>query len=308
MWITSYASLFHKPGAPLFDLCLAGRLGQDPRMFFSWYAADYSTDPELHDADPETRANPSQASWADSGYLEQQRRRLPAHKYRRLHLNLPGLPEGSAYQVEPVMDAVDRGVSVRSVPPGGAAVAFVDMSGGSSDDAVLAIAHLAADGSVVLDVVMNQGPPPPFDPRAAVARFAAVLRERGLARVIGDKYAGETFVSDFRQHGIGYELCPLSKHEIYEAFEPLLNAREVRLLDVPSLEQQLLGLLWRGNRIDHPAGEHDDYANAAAGALVLAARRPVEPASATIPPPSYVERPSAVFGTLQSRRLWRQVR
>ena len=43
------------------------------------------------------------ASWGDGGeYLEQQRRRLPAHKFRRLHLNLPGLPEGSAFQPEPV--------------------------------------------------------------------------------------------------------------------------------------------------------------------------------------------------------------
>jgi hypothetical protein len=36
------------------------------------------------------------------------------------------------------------------------------------------------------------------------------------------------------------------------------------LLDVATLEQQLLGLAWRGGRIDHQAGEHDDYANAVA--------------------------------------------
>ena len=30
--------------------------------------------------------------------------------------------------------------------------------------------------------------------------------------------------------------------------------------------------MWRGGRIDHPAGEHDDFANAAAGAVVLAAQ------------------------------------
>jgi hypothetical protein len=29
-------------------------------------------------------------------------------------------------------------------------------------------------------------------------------------------------------------------------------------------------LVWRANKIDHPGGEHDDYANGAAGALHLA--------------------------------------
>src|SRR5262245_35286837 len=83
MWITSYASIYHKPGVPLFDLCAMGRAGRDPRMFFSWYAGDYTTDPDFIDVDPETRANPSRASWADQSYLAQQRRRLPAHKFRR---------------------------------------------------------------------------------------------------------------------------------------------------------------------------------------------------------------------------------
>lgn len=96
MWITSYASIYHRPGVPLFDLTQHGRAGTDPRMYFSWYAADFTTDPALAQADPETRANPSRDSWQDPDYLAQQQRRLPAHKYRRLHLNLGGLPEGSA--------------------------------------------------------------------------------------------------------------------------------------------------------------------------------------------------------------------
>jgi hypothetical protein len=42
------------------------------------------------------------------------------------------------------------------------------------------------------------------------------------------------------------------------------------LLDVPVLEQQLLGLVWRAGKIDHPNGEHDDFSNAGCGALVVA--------------------------------------
>jgi hypothetical protein len=41
------------------------------------------------------------------------------------------------------------------------------------------------------------------------------------------------------------------------------------LLDVPILEQQLLGLMWKGGRITHQTGEHDDHANAVAGVLGL---------------------------------------
>jgi len=53
MWITSYASIYHKPDVPLFDLLATGKKGADPRMFFSWYAADYVTDPAFESLSPE---------------------------------------------------------------------------------------------------------------------------------------------------------------------------------------------------------------------------------------------------------------
>jgi phage terminase large subunit-like protein len=34
-WITSYASIFHRPGVSLFDLMATGKRGADPRMLFS---------------------------------------------------------------------------------------------------------------------------------------------------------------------------------------------------------------------------------------------------------------------------------
>jgi len=37
-WITSYASIYHRPGVPLFDLFARGKSGKDRRMYFSWYA------------------------------------------------------------------------------------------------------------------------------------------------------------------------------------------------------------------------------------------------------------------------------
>lgn len=287
-WITSYASLLHRPGVPLFDLMARGKAGADPRMYFSWYAADFTTDPAAAALDPESRANPSRQSWADPDYLAQQRRRLPSHRYRRLHLNLPGLPEGSAFTAEMVMGAVERGRPHRESEPGTAYKAFVDMSGGSSDDAVIAVGHLDADGRAVVDRVLHQGQPPPFDPAKAVPRFAAELKRYGVRRVQGDAYAGETFKRRFEEEGVAYEVAPLPASKLYEALEPRLNGGRVALPDVPEVEQQLLGLVWKASKITHPPGEHDDYANAVAGLVhMLLAEGPAAPLA---PMPGAVER------------------
>jgi hypothetical protein len=190
---------------PLFDLMKIGRERRDPRMLFSWYGADYTTDPDFQDLDPEGRANPSMngPTW-DSGYLQQQRTRLPSHKFRRLHLNLPGLPEGSAYTAEMVMDAVDRNVRERPPQDGVAYRAFVDMSGGSSDDAFLAIAHKDQEGHGVLDCLVDQGPEPPFDPNKAVPRFVDVMKRYRVIAVTGDAYAGQTFRMAFEGLGVAF--------------------------------------------------------------------------------------------------------
>ena len=226
--ITSYASIFHRPGVPLTDLMQAGWAGRDRRMLFSWYGGDRTTDPDFAVLPPEERANPSMASWADPGYLAQQQRRLPAHKYRRLHLNLPGLPEGSAFQPEPIFDGIARGVMVRPPQPGIAYVGFVDMSGGSDDDAVLGIAHRDADDRAVLDSLTDQGQRPPFDPNKAVERFVRLLRDYRVSRVVGDRYAGETFRSQFTAQGITYEVAEKTTSELYEALEPRLNGGACR--------------------------------------------------------------------------------
>ena len=268
-WITSYASIYNTAGAPLYDLMHQGKRGEDPRLLFSWYGADYGTDPEFAELQSaERRANPSMDSWGNSEYLEQQRRRLPTHKYRRLHLNLPGMPDGTYFDAQRVMDLVAAGRYYLPVREDVRYVAFVDMSGGSSDDASLGIAHYDdTHQRAVLDVIVTQAGRPPFNPRDAVRKFATLLAEYRVSRVVGDRYAGETFVQDFLDHGISYQLATHTKHELYEALEPRLNAREVELLDNQKLIEQLLGLVVRGTKIDHQTGCHDDLANAAAGVI-----------------------------------------
>ena len=274
IWITSYAGIRHAPGIPLYDFMQAGKRGDDERMFFSWYGGDFTTDPALADAEPERRANPSMASWGNAGYLAQQRKRLPTHKFRRLHLNLPGAPDGAAYDGDKVMSAIVTGRKRLPKAEGRVYHAFVDMSGGSSDDAVLAIAH-RDDSASVLDVLMSQTGSPPFNPRDAIRKFVAELKAWGISRVTGDAYAGLTFRQDFEAAGVSYALSQKSASEIYDAFEPKLNAGEVELLDDGKLQEQLLTLVIKSGKITHLPGDHDDHANAACGAIVLASA--VEP-------------------------------
>jgi hypothetical protein len=270
-WVTSYAGIRHAPGVPLYDLMQAGKRDDDPRMFFSWYGGDFTTDATLADAEPEARANPSMASWGNGGYLAQQRRRLPTHKFRRLHLNLPGAPDGAAFDGDKVMSAIVMGRKRLAHEEGCVYHAFADMSGGSSDDACLGLSHYDADRRVaVLDVLISQTGPAPFNPRDAVKKFAAELKVWGVSRVTGDAYAGQTFRKDFEELGITYTMAGRSKSELYDALEPRLNAGEVELLDHGKLQEQLLTLVMRGGRIDHQPGDHDDLANAAAGAIWLA--------------------------------------
>jgi hypothetical protein len=264
-WISTYDTIYNAPGVPLFDL--KRQADRDPRMFFSWYSGDLCTDPDFVGLEPELRANPSIGSWPEgSEYLEQQKRRLPTSKYRRLHLCLPGAPDGAFFAPENVLASVSPGRN-RLLPRDGVAYrAFVDMSGGSSDDAVLAIGH-EQDGLGVVDLVAGQAGKPPFDPRHAVLKFAELLRDYRASSVVGDRYAGETFRADFQRQGIGYQVSALTKSQLYEALEPRINAGEVELPDIPKLQEQLLTLVRRGARIDHQPGDHDDWANAVAGVV-----------------------------------------
>jgi hypothetical protein len=266
-WVTSYDTIYNTPGVPLHDFKAIGKAGADPRMLFTWYSGVDCTDPNFADLEPELRANPSIASWPEGrAYLVQQRRRLPTHKFRRLHLNLPGSPNGAFLDQGAVLQAIDIGRPSHPPQPTARHVAFVDMAGGSNDDACLAIARKSGRRTIV-DLVVNQAGRPPFNPRSAVKKFAGVLKEYGVRRVVGDNYAGQTFQMDFAAEGITYKVSPLSKTELYEKFEPKLNAGEIELPDIPKLQKQLLTLVLRGSRVDHQPGDHDDWANAAAGAV-----------------------------------------
>ena len=153
--------------------------------------------------------------------------------------------------------------------------AFVDPSGGSADSMTLGIAH-REDSVGVLDALRERRPP--FSPAAVVEEFAELLSLYGLHEVTGDCYAGEWPREKFREHGITYRLADRPKSALYSGLLPLINSGQAQLLDINRLTNQLVSLERRTSRggrdsIDHPPNGHDDLANAAAGALVMATGR-----------------------------------
>ncbi len=155
-------------------------------------------------------------------------------------------------------------------------VAFVDPSGGASDSMTLAISHKEGD-TVILDAVRERKAP--FSPEAVVDEFVELLKKYRLARVQGDKYAGEWPREQFGKRGIHYLPAERTKSQLYLDLVPLINSQAADLLDHPVLQNQLVGLerrVVRGGResIDHAPGAHDDIANAVAGALVSAPASP----------------------------------
>src|SRR5262249_49927449 len=100
-----------------------------------------------------------------------------------------------------------------------------------------------------------------------------------VREVTGDRYGSQWVKERFQQHEISYRDSDLSRSEIYLELLPLLNSGKLELLDNTRLVQQLCSLQRKTDSsgrdiIDHSVGQHDDVANAAAGALVAAAVKP----------------------------------
>ena len=113
-----------------------------------------------------------------------------------------------------------------------------------------------------------------------VAEFADRLKCYRVAKIAGDRYAGEWVREPYRVRGISYQPSEDPKGVLYLNLLPLINSGKVKLLGNKRLVTQLIQLERRTTRagrdsIDHAPGGHDDVANAVAGALLAAtAKKP----------------------------------
>ncbi|MBV9826126.1 MAG: terminase [Alphaproteobacteria bacterium] len=173
--------------------------------------------------------------------------------------------------------AVEPGVVVRPHQQSMLYRAFADPSGGRGDAFTCAIAHAeGTNRTAVLDALYERRAP--FDPSTVVAEIADLLRQYRITEVTGDRYAAQWVVEAFRREGIRYIQSERDRSAIYLDALPMFTAGRVRLLDDPRLVHQLIGLERRTSRsgkdrVDHGPNGSDDAANAAAGALVLVARK-----------------------------------
>jgi hypothetical protein len=178
--------------------------------------------------------------------------------------------------------AVDRNVTVRPPRDGVQYTSFVDASGGVRDSFTAGIAH--PEGNVaVLDCIVEIKAP--FNPSDACWTVAETLKSYRLHRTTGDKYGAQWVVEAFSKCGIRYEHSERDRSAIYLDALPLFTAGRAKLLDNKRLVTQFASLERRTSptgrdRVDHGPAGHDDLANSAAGALVLASR----PQGLVIPP------------------------
>jgi hypothetical protein len=151
--------------------------------------------------------------------------------------------------------------------------------------------HDAPSGKAIVARVERQTGEPPFSPTQAIRKFAAILREYGMARVNGDHWGGNQTRSDWEAEGICYETHLVSASDLYARLEPKINAQTVAFVDVPKLRQQLLSVVSRNGKIQPRDGQSlDDHLNAAAGAVWLC-RPPPKPEEMTATAPVIVVDP-----------------
>lgn len=154
--------------------------------------------------------------------------------------------------------------------------AFVDPSGGRRDSAALAIAHMAGDNHIIVDLVKEVKSP--HQPGEVVAEFAGIVAGYGLREVSGDRYGGEWPVEAYSKQGINYQLAEKTASELYLAALPLFSNHQIELPDNDRLKNQLLSLMRRTNPGGRDSvvpglggdGSHSDIANSVAGAVWLA--------------------------------------
>ena len=164
-------------------------------------------------------------------------------------------------------------------------LAFIDTAGGAGgDSSTLAIGHVEQHDddetppTFVLDAIVERTPP--FAPSETLKDFAKILREYGVSKVTGDRYAGAFPAEALAKSGITFEATQYSKSSLYKNVLPLITSGRVELLDKPRLRNQAINLERRskGGRetIDHTRGAHDDVINAVDGVLVYLANKGVK--------------------------------
>ena len=217
------------------------------------------------------------ASWVSPDFLEQQRRLLPEHVFRRLHLN-EWTEAGGAYLTYAEVEGIFDGERVLECREGRH---FIGLDIGLSGDATAAcVLHLARDGLTVHDFATWQGT------RSEKVRLEdvegwvhdAARRRYSGAKLHADPWQAVGLMQRLRDAGVRCEEATFTaayRGHLFQNLLELVRARRLRCFPHEALKDELLRLEFRevgGNlRVDHPSGGHDDHAISLAVAALPAA-------------------------------------
>jgi len=203
------------------------------------------------------------ASWVSEGFLNEQRRLLPSHVYRMLHLNEWSEPGGAFLTWEEV-DSIFRD-EVTDV----SGHCFLGLDIGTSNDRT-SIVVVRAGGSPLnlraIAIETAQGTPDDrvqlMEVEARVVELAARFRVR---RICLDPWQGLHLSERLRQRGLAVTEHPFtqaSRARLYDDLLQLVRQRRLTSIENKVLRAELEGLRWVERmgllRVDHRAGQHDD--------------------------------------------------
>jgi len=218
------------------------------------------------------------ASWVSPDFLEQQRRILPEHVFRMLHLNEWTEAGGAFLTHDEVADIFDEAMKVRETAAD-SAPHFIGLDVGLSHDATAVVVVHREKELVVVDAIQGwRGKPRDRVDLGAVEEWIrGAARRFSQAEVVADPWQAVGMLQRLAASGVRTRDVSFTQQYRDRIFSNLLQlVREKRLRCFPheTLKEELLQLSFteKGGalRVDHRPGGHDDHAAALAMAALAA--------------------------------------
>jgi hypothetical protein len=119
--------------------------------------------------------------------------------------------------------------------------AFVDPSGGRAGAFALSIGFNDIETRKTKTALLR-GWKPLFDPEAFVVEICDILKKYRLEHVMGDRYAGAWVSSAFKNQGIRYDPCKVTKSELYLGMEGYVYTSRLKIPKNDILFKELVNL------------------------------------------------------------------
>lgn len=246
----SYTGFQPFRGNLLFDLFISGQAGTDPGMYFFW-----STGP-----------NANLASWITPEYLAQQRSRLPAHIYSRLHECSWTSGEGSLLTPDDIDAATDQDRPQTHQGEDGFSYFMAVDLGLKRDSTGIAVAH-NDKGLIVVDHIKRFTAPKGGEVQIEVVEQYIIELSKAfhIRALVFDPWQSASLRQRLGKQGINVEEFTFSGSNWQQLTECLLSLFKDGKIRIPRNDELIKELHQvrvleksYGFRLDNPSGTHDD--------------------------------------------------